>query len=294
MIIYKITNKINGKVYIGQTIHTLEERYRGHINRANRGDMGHLYPAMRKYGINNFECEVIETIDKTLPNALDLLNEREIYWIKYYDSTNNKCGYNITLGGDINRMYSPVAKQHHAEKLRSLETRQNISAGRKKYIKEHGFSDKHRNNLSKNAKNQVWIVNPETKHRTHVAKNKLEEFFSKGYILSKNYFNSENIKNLDYAAMKTKTACYCIVNNSEIYNFKNYRLAGRWWYENYKPFGEGVYSECTFQRKIKASIAGNNPIIYKKGKIKYIIDNIVWYSGNYYKGGDFNCEKSEN
>ena len=57
MIIYKITNKINGKVYIGQTIRSLEIRKRGHIQCAEQGMNRHLYNAMRKYGIENFEFE---------------------------------------------------------------------------------------------------------------------------------------------------------------------------------------------------------------------------------------------
>ena len=79
MIVYKITNLINGKVYIGQTVRSLEERYRGHIQRANKGYMGKLYPAMRKYGIDNFKPEVIEEIDESLPDAKQLLNERDSY-----------------------------------------------------------------------------------------------------------------------------------------------------------------------------------------------------------------------
>ena len=198
MIIYKITNTINGKVYIGQTIHSLKQRYQGHLSRAERGDKGHLYPAMRKYGYNNFTCEIIEMIDETLPNAKDILNEREIYWINYYDSTNNKKGYNITLGGDINRMDSPVSRQHHAEKMRTLETRQNISAGRKKYIAEHGFSDTHRKHLSESA-------------------------------MGNHNFGTGDTRSIP---------CYCILSTGERYDFHNYRQAGKWWYETLKPFGE--------------------------------------------------------
>lgn len=74
MIIYKITNLINNKVYVGQTMHTLEQRFNRHVACANKGCMGKLYPAMRKYDIQNFKAGVIEEC-----SSLDELNTREIY-----------------------------------------------------------------------------------------------------------------------------------------------------------------------------------------------------------------------
>ena len=92
-LIYKITNKINGKIYIGQTIGTLSKRWREHCFQASNGEKTyHLYYAMRKYGIENFMIEEVERCSN------NLLNEREIYWIAKYNSYNN--GYNLTLGGD--------------------------------------------------------------------------------------------------------------------------------------------------------------------------------------------------
>ena len=55
--IYKITNKINGKVYIGLTTTSIEQRWRGHINESKKCDR-HLYASMRKYGIENFNIEI--------------------------------------------------------------------------------------------------------------------------------------------------------------------------------------------------------------------------------------------
>lgn len=99
-IIYKVRNKINGKLYIGQTIGPLNRRLLAHKNEAynnpSKGCPFHL--AIVKYGFNNFEAEVLEEV-KT-----ELLNEREIYWIDYYNSYRN--GYNATLGGQGGRVYS--------------------------------------------------------------------------------------------------------------------------------------------------------------------------------------------
>lgn len=94
--IYKYENKINGHIYIGQSLN-IETRYQQHIyDAAHRPEVSSgIDIAINKYGIENFTFEIIE-----LCNA-DLLDERERYWITYYDSYNN--GYNRTPGGNVLR-----------------------------------------------------------------------------------------------------------------------------------------------------------------------------------------------
>ncbi len=89
-IIYKATNKITGKSYIGQTTHSLLYRKKQHI-RSRRNTYFHC--ALRKYGEDVFEWSIVE--DNCDPR---LLNELEIKYIKQYDTYNN--GYNLTFGGD--------------------------------------------------------------------------------------------------------------------------------------------------------------------------------------------------
>ncbi|MCC8068781.1 MAG: GIY-YIG nuclease family protein [Ruminococcus sp.] len=90
--IYKITNILNQKVYIGQSV-DIEKRWAEHIRCANNSDKPNtIYQAIRKYGVENFTFEVIEECSQ------EKLNEREIYWIDYYNSYYD--GYNMTLGGD--------------------------------------------------------------------------------------------------------------------------------------------------------------------------------------------------
>lgn len=86
--IYKVTNKINGKVYIGQSV-DIGRRWRQHMTAE---DDIYFHKAIQKYGVDNFIWEVIEKCKKSE------LDERESYWIEYYDSFNN--GYNCTKGGD--------------------------------------------------------------------------------------------------------------------------------------------------------------------------------------------------
>lgn len=89
--IYKITNLINQKAYIGQSINILV-RWRRHKTEMNNLDNSYpLYRAMRKYGLNNFSFTILEECPK------EELNERERYWIKTYDTYYN--GYNLTSGG---------------------------------------------------------------------------------------------------------------------------------------------------------------------------------------------------
>lgn len=97
--IYKIVNQINNKVYIGKTLESIEARWRQHIKNASKAEESNrpLYRAMNKYGIENFTIEPIEECNYAI------VNEREQYWIKYFQSYigfKPSFGYNATLGGD--------------------------------------------------------------------------------------------------------------------------------------------------------------------------------------------------
>lgn len=90
MEIYKITNLVNGKVYIGQSARGVQQRFVRHIQDAMSGRLDtHFARAMRKYGENNFVVESIDTAD-----TQEELNRKEQYWIHEYDSIRH--GYNET------------------------------------------------------------------------------------------------------------------------------------------------------------------------------------------------------
>lgn len=104
MIIYKITNKINGKVYIGQTVRTLKQRWKDHRSEAKDCKRGRaIHKAIRKYGVENFTVEQID-----VATCQEELNEKERYWIEFYDSMNRNKGYNLTNGGDSFKMAESV------------------------------------------------------------------------------------------------------------------------------------------------------------------------------------------
>jgi len=90
MIIYCIKNKINGKCYIGQTVGNLEKRIKRHLKEKG---CPLIYRALNKYGLENFEINIIE-----ITHSIEELNQLEIFYIKKYNSLNPN-GYNMTTGG---------------------------------------------------------------------------------------------------------------------------------------------------------------------------------------------------
>ena len=101
MIVYKITNIINNKVYIGQTSFTVEQRFNAHcVNAFELNCQFKLSKALRKYGKENFRVEVLESnLSKEDCNFFEKL------YIKKYNSTDINFGYNMTPGGEGGNTY---------------------------------------------------------------------------------------------------------------------------------------------------------------------------------------------
>ena len=97
--IYKITDRTNNKIYIGQTKRNIYRRFADHASRINstrKNDMAcSLYIAMKNHDVKNFYIELIEEVDQS--NA----DNREQFWIKELDSTNPDKGYNLDKGGHV-------------------------------------------------------------------------------------------------------------------------------------------------------------------------------------------------
>lgn len=121
MIIYKITNKINNKIYIGQTVNSLEQRFNRHKQDALSGRLNtHFARALRKYGVENFIAEIIDTAQ-----TQEELTQKEYYWIGYYHSfeqgyneTNDmfKCGGN-TYAGKTQKELEAISSKLRESKL---------------------------------------------------------------------------------------------------------------------------------------------------------------------------------
>ena len=250
--IYKISTTCSEKVYIGQTAKTIEERWQEHLKaRTERAKRGiHLYLAMNKYGVETFS---IEKIDEA--NSPEELNEKEIYWINFYDSIKN--GYNMAPGGvGTNIFTSEVVRKKHARKMRDPKTRKKISKTMHELRTTIEFSDEHKKKIR------------ESSQRRKEERAKLGLKF---------------YDDCSHCATRSR-AVYCILDTGERFEFDSILHAGKWWYETYKPFGE-TYSTATYQRKIEASIAGKE-IIYQSGhdsrshgkkNIIIKITNIKWF-----------------
>jgi group I intron endonuclease len=100
--IYVIRNKINGKLYVGQTTKNLSIRFQSHWKESKRTDKPQraVCKALRKYGFESFEIRPIDVVKCETPEQLkEELDLKEIHFIKIYDTMNRKVGYNLTLGG---------------------------------------------------------------------------------------------------------------------------------------------------------------------------------------------------
>lgn len=98
-IIYCFTNKINNKKYVGQTQQTLKQRISNHLSKTNK--KYYFQNALLKYGIDNFDIEILEAISADTKSNLKLkLNTREKFYISKYKTTDHNYGYNLTKGGE--------------------------------------------------------------------------------------------------------------------------------------------------------------------------------------------------
>ena len=96
--IYKVTNKINGKIYIGKTNNFNKRKTEHTVYDIN--DNSYFHKALKKYGLSNFEWLII---DKA--NSLEEINKKEKFYISKYNSFKPN-GYNMTKGGDGGSMWN--------------------------------------------------------------------------------------------------------------------------------------------------------------------------------------------
>lgn len=159
--IYKITHT-DGRVYIGQTTLTTNQRWYRHQEDAkyHRRHFSHFLAAIQKYGTDCWKVETVECVPD------EQLDEREIYWIAFYDSTDPTKGFNITPGGSRppsrkGKEQSAEAKEknrqaHLGRKLPPLkeETKEKISKAKKGVA----LSEEHKQALS-----EAWKTRPPRK-----------------------------------------------------------------------------------------------------------------------------------
>jgi hypothetical protein len=190
-IIYKITNTINSKIYIGKSKYNNPNYYGSGLKIKN---------AIKKYGKTAFVKEILENCSD------ELVNDKEMYWITFYDSTNDSIGYNISKGGTGGAHYwdtlSPTERILHNKKIseakknkkikpHAYETKQKIAMGIKNFISKNPSFYDQRGKLK--CKKYICINH---KTNTLIRTSELKEFCKNNYI---NYTNliyySKNRKN---------------------------------------------------------------------------------------------------
>ena len=114
--IYLTTNSLNGKIYVGQ------KKSKRFLGNKYLGSGRRLKSAIKSYGENVFAVEMIDEAE-----SLDELNDKEIYWISYYNSTDPLIGYNISLGGGVFNGFEVWNKGKTGLQKMSEETRKKMS-----------------------------------------------------------------------------------------------------------------------------------------------------------------------
>lgn len=175
--IYKITNKVNGKSYIGCTIYSLEKRFQEHVYRCFKTDINtKLYNSIRKYGIENFSIELLEECD-----VKEIYKKENDHIIKY-DTFKN--GLNSTLGGEgclgythskeIRKKISKILKNGASHKGKTYEKIYGENAEiekqkRKERLKEY-WDNIDESEKTKRMKNVVDAIRLKSKYPEHLIK----------------------------------------------------------------------------------------------------------------------------
>lgn len=208
MLIYIITNDINDKVYIGQTVKTLEERKQDHFNTLRSGGSTHIYNAMRKYGWEHFSFAVLATAV-----TQDELDDLEDMYILKYDSI--KHGYNMMRGGRSNPMDSEIVRAKHLARMQSADVRNRIGHTVHEQIQEQGGrSEEYRRKMSE-GKKELYAS-----ERGEAARQKFRQSFR---------FTPEHFRALNDAKNKK---VYCINQSGEVVaKFDRVKDAAQWWYD---------------------------------------------------------------
>lgn len=246
MVVYKIVNDVNGKMYIGQTIQSIESRMSEHIDSAKKGSMNSIHQAIRQYGAEHFHIEVVTTA-----TTREQLYQLEAYYVDLWNTVEQ--GYNDIGGGRFgsnNPMNYAKVKERHDKVMRSEEVRSKISSTLKKYYRENHDSPaevEHRRKLSE-------------QKRALYASAKGEEVKAKQRASFK--FTPEHFQALRESKYKP---VYCVDREgSVIAKFNSVKAGAQWWYHDrgfqyYKPPLEN-YIKKSFDQDI-------------------FIDNIHWYYG---------------
>ena len=243
--IYCIRNIVNQKVYIGKSknIYTRICTHISSLRRKTKDENRHLINAWEKYGEDKFEYFVLEYLEINE----ELLKERELFWMKQYDSTNREKGYNLRMDSSTNMIVHEETK-----KLQSL-----LQSGENNGNYGHKWSDKQKQAASKKFKELyskgLLKVNSEAGRKGTLVR--VEKFKNNPELLE----NSVN-------KIRKKISKY------KIYQYtKDDELVKVWDYIN-----DIIKENPTYKKhNIYAVCSGEKPTIYGYKWVKVLNDDIV-------------------
>jgi group I intron endonuclease len=269
MIIYKSTNKITGKIYIGQTTKSLEQRIKGHINESKIDKNRPFLSSINKYGEDNF---TFETIDSA--NNLNELNDKEIYWINFYNSISPN-GYNVTGGGQGKKMKTTKELSRIiSEGLKNSEKWQETKNSEKYKIKMEKsfigwfrgkkFSPEHKEKIWEKNKDRILEFNKSTSKKWIVVdkENNIIRITGKEEYFEKLGMDTGDISRMSKTLSQGKNrkrynGYYCFIDNNESnetilsiisklddFHIKEYKIYNRITQETKILKKDEVYSFC--------------------------------------------------
>jgi group I intron endonuclease len=249
LIIYKLKNKINDKIYIGQTIKKLSERISGHIKSDS-----YVGRAIRKYGLESFDISIVDIAEDK-----NTLNEKEKYWIKFYDCKLPN-GYNLASGGDGGNLSKFITYKPRTEEVKNKI--------RKKLIGLHPSKEtieklKGRTPWNKNKKLSAdHIMKLSASHKGKVSNNKGKKFEYKKRKPRPDMIGENNpAKRVE---VRKKLSDNNAMKNPEVRSRCKGNLGKRY---EYKPRPKAVGREITIETKRKLSEATTNYWKKKKGGV---------------------------
>lgn len=230
--IYKITNKINGKIYIGKSLN-IERRWKEHI-RHSKDEFSKRKPlihrAINKYGPDNFVFEVIQECN------MEDLNNLEKYYINEYGSNNKEIGYNITEGGDGGPiMFGEKNPNSVLSNDIIMYIRRCYGNGIYKMTVYNELKDKY--NLNFNTFNSIWFG--------HSYKNIMPEVFSKENRLRQRNISYKLGSRYQHHPQKVK---------AYVLDIRKERLKGENWrdvHSKYLFINENTFKDIWYNRTFK-------------------------------------------
>lgn len=215
--IYRIINKINGHSYIGQSV-DIERRIKHHFNSAFNNSPNNveyektLYRAIRKYGKENFDVIILEECQQPF------LNEREKYWIEYFDTFKN--GYNETVGGD--GIVGHADERHPKTKLTNKDV-WNIRECYKNHQDQKIIYQDYKNRIGESGFRKIW--NGQTWQDIHM------DVYTEE---NKNYYKFKRNSN-------SETNSHAKLKEKDVYNIRLRRKNGEKCQDVYKDYTQITY-----------------------------------------------------